>query len=139
MLPLRGDADLIIDTSELSVRALRRRIAAYFQGDALADGPTTTVVSFGYKYGLPVDADIVLDVRFLPNPHWVDELRPLTGHDRSVREYVMAQDGTGEFLARTSHCFSAATSWRRSRASVAARAICSGCGCPAFAKRGGPT
>ena len=105
MLPLRGDADLIIDTSELSVRALRRRIAAYFQGDALADGPTTTVVSFGYKYGLPVDADIVLDVRFLPNPHWVDELRPLTGHDRAVREYVMAQDGTGEFLARTRDLF----------------------------------
>jgi UPF0042 nucleotide-binding protein len=105
MLPLRGDADLIIDTSELSVRALRRRIAAYFQGDALADGPTTTVVSFGYKYGLPVDADIVLDVRFLPNPHWVDELRPLTGHDRAVRDYVMAQDGTGEFLARTRDLF----------------------------------
>jgi RNase adapter protein RapZ len=105
MRPLRGAADLLIDTSDQSVRALRKRIAAYFEGGALAEGPTTTVVSFGYKFGLPLDADIVLDVRFLPNPYWVDELRDLTGHDREVRDYVMRQEGTTDFLERARDLF----------------------------------
>jgi RNase adapter protein RapZ len=65
----------------------------------------TTIISFGYKFGLPLDADIVLDVRFLPNPHWVDELRPLTGLDESVRDYVLDQEGTHEFLSRTKDLF----------------------------------
>ena len=60
----------------------------------------TSVVSFGYKHGLPLDVDLVFDCRFLPNPHWVDELRPLTGLDEPVREYVLGQPETGEFLAR---------------------------------------
>ena len=58
------------------------------------------MLSFGYKYGLPVDADLVVDCRFLPNPHWVPELRPQTGRDAPVRDYVLAQDGAGEFLDR---------------------------------------
>ena len=103
--PLREGADLIIDTSDLSVRALRKRIGAYFEGSALSEGLTTTVMSFGYKFGLPVDADIVLDVRFLPNPHWVEGLRDLTGDDKRVRDYVMDQEGTAEFLARARDLF----------------------------------
>lgn len=77
---VRATADLIIDTSTLSVRGLRETIERAFGGDA---GATTsvTVESFGFKYGLPMDADMVMDVRFLPNPHWVDELRPRTGQD----------------------------------------------------------
>ena len=105
MRPLRGAADLVIDTSELSARALRKRLSAYFAGDGRIDGPTTTVVSFGYKFGIPLDADIVLDVRFLPNPHWVDELRDLTGHDPPVRDYVLGQEGTSDFLERARDLF----------------------------------
>ncbi|CAN5556486.1 RNase adapter RapZ [soil metagenome] len=105
MRPFRDGADLIIDTSELSVRGLRTRIGASFEGGALTDGLKTTVISFGYKYGLPLDADIVLDVRFLPNPHWVAGLRELTGLERPVRQYVMGQDGTGDFLHRTRDLF----------------------------------
>jgi UPF0042 nucleotide-binding protein len=60
----------------------------------------TTVMSFGYKHGLPLDVDLVLDCRFLPNPHWVDELRPKTGRDRQVRRYVLDNPQTGEFLER---------------------------------------
>ena len=96
----REGADLIIDTTDLSVRVLRRRIAAYFEGGSLAEGLKTTVISFGYKYGLPLDADIVLDVRFLPNPYWIDGLRPLTGLERDVRDYVLKQDGAATFLGR---------------------------------------
>jgi RNase adapter protein RapZ len=105
MRPLRGAADLLIDTSDQSVRGLRKRIAAYFEGGVLAEGPTTTVVSFGYKFGLPLDADIVLDVRFLPNPYWVDDLRDLTGHHEEVRRYVMRQEGTTDFLERARDLF----------------------------------
>jgi UPF0042 nucleotide-binding protein len=105
MAPFRDGADLIIDTSELSVRELRSRIASVFDPTATSEGLNTTVISFGYKYGLPQDADIVLDVRFLPNPHWVDELRPLTGLDEPVRDYVMGQEATDDFLARASDLF----------------------------------
>jgi UPF0042 nucleotide-binding protein len=94
---LRGEADLVIDTSELNVHELRAKIEAAF-ADATAAGLHATVMSFGYKYGLPVDADIVVDCRLLPNPHWVPELRPLTGLDRRVRDYVFAQDGAREFV-----------------------------------------
>jgi UPF0042 nucleotide-binding protein len=94
---LRGEADLVVDTSELNVHELRAKIEAAF-GDASAAGLHATVMSFGYKYGLPVDADIVLDCRLLPNPHWVPELRPLTGLDEPVRDYVFAQEGAQEFV-----------------------------------------
>jgi UPF0042 nucleotide-binding protein len=94
---LRGEADLVIDTSVLNVHELRAKIAAAFAGP-VARGLHATVMSFGYKYGLPVDADIVVDCRLLPNPHWVEELRPQNGLDQAVRDYVFAQDGAREFV-----------------------------------------
>ena len=105
MKHFREGADLIIDTSELSVRELRSRLAAFFEHAPDQEGLNTTVISFGYKHGLPLDADIVLDVRFLPNPHWVEGLRDLTGLDDAVQEYVLEQDTTGDFLARTRDLF----------------------------------
>jgi UPF0042 nucleotide-binding protein len=98
---LRDGSDLIIDTTELSVRGLRARIGAYFEGVVTTEGLKTTIMSFGYKYGLPLDSDLVLDVRFLPNPHWVDELRPLTGLNESVQRYVLDNDAATEFMDRT--------------------------------------
>jgi RNase adapter protein RapZ len=95
---LRAAADLVIDTSDLNPHELRARILVAFAGEAA--GLTVNVTSFGFKYGLPLDADIVLDVRFLPNPHWVPELRPRTGQDHDVREYVLAQDATKQFMER---------------------------------------
>ncbi|MFL6137881.1 MAG: RNase adapter RapZ [Frankiaceae bacterium] len=94
---LRGAADLVVDTSDLNVHELRAKVAAAFGGSADA-GLRATVVSFGYKYGLPLDADVVVDCRFLPNPHWVPELRPLTGCDPAVRDYVLRQPGALPFL-----------------------------------------
>ena len=95
---LRAEADIVIDTSALNVHELSAKVLQAFeeQGAALH----MTVISFGYKYGLPVDADLVVDCRFLPNPHWVPELRPQTGRDPDVRDYVMAQPGAAEFLDR---------------------------------------
>ena len=95
---LRASADLVLDTSDLNVHELRAKVLAAFAGEAA--GLLVTVASFGFKYGLPLDADMVLDVRFLPNPHWVPELRPLTGQAQAVRDYVLAQDGTKTFLER---------------------------------------
>jgi len=90
LAPLRAVADLVIDTSTLSVPALRESIERAF-GDETVAQTSVTVESFGYKYGLPMDADTVMDVRFLPNPHWVDELRPHTGQHPAVRDYVLGQ------------------------------------------------
>jgi UPF0042 nucleotide-binding protein len=97
LAPVRASADLVIDTSTLSVRALRESIERAFGGEVVAQ-TSVTVESFGFKYGLPMDADMVMDVRFLPNPHWVDELRPHTGQHAAVREYVLSQPGAAEFL-----------------------------------------
>ena len=97
LAPLRAVADLVIDTSKLSVSALRESIEQAFGGETVAD-TSVTVESFGFKYGLPMDADMVMDVRFLPNPHWVDELRPHTGQHPAVRDYVLSQSGAAEFL-----------------------------------------
>ncbi|MCX9191120.1 RNase adapter RapZ [Carbonactinospora thermoautotrophica] len=96
---LRGEADLVIDTSALNVHELRAKLDAYFSVEEKL-GLRVTVMSFGYKYGLPVDADLVVDCRFLPNPHWVPDLRPRTGLDREVSEYVLRQAGAKEFLDR---------------------------------------
>ena len=93
---LRAEADIVLDTSDLNVNELRSKVFAAFELDE--PGLHATVMSFGFKYGLPVDADLVVDCRFLPNPHWVPELRPLTGRDAPVREYVMAQQGADQFL-----------------------------------------
>ncbi len=94
---LRSEADLVIDTSNLNVHQLTDRIAEAF-GTADTTRLKVTVISFGFKYGIPVDADFVADMRFLPNPHWVPELRPRTGRDRDVAEYVMSRPGAAEFL-----------------------------------------
>jgi UPF0042 nucleotide-binding protein len=94
---LRGEADLVVDTSRLTVHDLRREIEREFGGDA-PPALRATVLSFGYKYGLPLDADLVVDVRFLPNPHWIPELREHTGQDPEVRDYVLSQSGADEFL-----------------------------------------
>jgi RNase adapter protein RapZ len=95
---LRGEADLVIDTSSRNVHELRAAIEAAFSRDGGESGLRATVMSFGFKYGLPVDADLVLDVRFLPNPHWIPELRPRTGLDPEVSAYVLAQPGAKELL-----------------------------------------
>jgi UPF0042 nucleotide-binding protein len=98
--PLKGEADLIVDTSNLNVHELRDRLRELFAqqgGDAHLQ---VNVVSFGYKHGLPIDVDLVFDCRFLPNPHWVDDLRPLTGLDQDVRDYVLAQPGTTAYLTQ---------------------------------------
>ncbi|MCH9729846.1 MAG: RNase adapter RapZ [Actinomycetia bacterium] len=94
---VRAAADLVIDTSALSVHALRDSIELTFGSEAVAH-TSVTVESFGYKYGLPMDADIVMDVRFLPNPHWVDNLRPHSGQHPEVRDYVLGQPGAVDFL-----------------------------------------
>lgn len=96
---LRGEADLVIDTSHLNVHDLRHKIEAAF-GETTQPALRATVLSFGYKYGLPLDADLVVDVRFLPNPHWIPELRRQTGCDREVRDYVLSQAGAKDFLER---------------------------------------
>jgi UPF0042 nucleotide-binding protein len=96
---LRGDADLVIDTSSLNVHELRAKMDAQFAGEEEPE-LRATVMSFGFKYGLPVDADLVADCRFLPNPHWVPELRPFTGLSEEVANYVFDQPGAKEFLDR---------------------------------------
>ncbi|MGZ4130523.1 MAG: RNase adapter RapZ, partial [Actinomycetota bacterium] len=100
MESLRGEADLILDTSGLTPHDLRAKIR-----DAFADAPPeaglqVSVMSFGYKHGTPRDADLVIDCRFLPNPHWVDELRPLPGTDERVKTYVKGQQTYREFMRR---------------------------------------
>jgi len=94
---LRADADIIIDTSDLNVHELSAKVLQAFEENGRT-GLHATLISFGYKYGLPVDADLVADCRFLPNPHWVPELRPLTGQDAAVRDYVLQQPGAREFI-----------------------------------------
>lgn len=96
---VKTQADVVVDTSDLNVHQLRDRLLELFARDTEA-GLQTSLVSFGYKHGLPLDVDLVFDCRFLPNPHWVDELRPLTGLDAPVREYVCSQPETSEFLER---------------------------------------
>ncbi len=94
---LRGEADLVLDTSSRNVHELRAALEGVFSGSAETE-LRATVMSFGFKYGLPVDADLVVDCRFLPNPHWVPELRPKTGLDHDVSEYVLAQPGAKDLL-----------------------------------------
>jgi RNase adapter protein RapZ len=96
---LRGESDLVLDTSDLNVHELRAKIDAAF-GQPNGHRLHATIVSFGYKYGLPLDADLVVDCRFLPNPHWVEELRPFTGRDARVRDYVLGQPAAAEFVDR---------------------------------------
>ena len=96
---LRADADIVIDTSNLNVHELRRSIEASF-GDDDHVSLRATVMSFGFKYGIPVDADLVADLRFLPNPYWDPKLKDLTGLDAAVNDYVVASDQAQEFLTK---------------------------------------
>ncbi|WP_434453033.1 RNase adapter RapZ [Lentzea sp. E54] len=99
LTPLKQEADLVLDTSALSIHQLRAKIEDTF-GTEAATRTRVTVLSFGYKYGLPMDSDLVMDVRFLPNPFWIPELREQTGLDGEVRNYVLSQEGADEFLDR---------------------------------------
>jgi UPF0042 nucleotide-binding protein len=94
---VRAQADLVIDTSDLNVHQLKERLVAAFELENRQQ-LQIAIESFGYKNGLPLDADIVMDVRFLPNPHWEDDLRPLTGHDPKVRDFVLERAVTSSFL-----------------------------------------
>lgn len=101
---VREESDLVLDTTALNVHELRGRLEEQF-AEAGRERMVVNVVSFGFKNGAPRDADMLLDVRFLPNPHWVEDLRPLTGLDSRVRDYVLGQADTAEFLRRTSELF----------------------------------
>jgi UPF0042 nucleotide-binding protein len=94
---LRAEADLVVDTTGLSVHQLRSKVEDAF-GTEASTRTRFTVLSFGYKYGLPMDADLVMDCRFLPNPFWIPELREFNGNDDEVRNYVLGQEGAEEFL-----------------------------------------
>ena len=97
--PVRAAADLVIDTTDLNVHQLKERVVRAF--DSKQESRLQVAVeSFGFKHGLPLDADIVMDVRFLPNPHWEDDLRPLTGHDPKVRDHVLETATGSDFVDR---------------------------------------
>ena len=97
---VRGNADVLIDTTDLSVHDLRRRLQDAFEAPSPRPQMKISVTSFGFKHGSPRDLDLVFDVRFLPNPHWVAELRPLTGVDRPVSDYVLGDEAAVEFVER---------------------------------------
>src|SRR4051794_15170561 len=103
--PVKGEADVVIDTTDLNVHQLRWRLVDLFGVDSPATGMQTTITSFGYKHGLPLDVDIVLDCRFLPNPYWVEGLRDHTGLEEPVRDYVLRQPATGQFLDKLDDLF----------------------------------
>jgi UPF0042 nucleotide-binding protein len=94
---LLSQADVVIDTSNLNVHQLEKRTTEIF-AQGLTQSVRVNVLSFGYKYGIPVDADLVLDCRFIPNPHWIPELRPLTGLDDKVKNNVLANSGVAQFV-----------------------------------------
>ncbi len=97
--PLLEDADTVIDTGELNIHDLRRRLAELYGGRG-SEALALSLISFGFKHGLPLDADLVFDTRFLPNPHWVPKLRPLSGLDAEVRDYVLCQPDAVAFVDR---------------------------------------
>ncbi len=99
--PLRSRADVVLDTGELNTNQLRQRVLEIFGDAAAAEGHMqTSILSFGYKHGVPLDVDLLFDCRFLPNPYWVEGLRPLSGLDGPVRDYVLGQPETVDFLRR---------------------------------------
>jgi RNase adapter protein RapZ len=97
--PIRDRADVVVDTGPLNVNQLRVRVLELF-GDESDTALSTAVVSFGYKHGVPLDADLVFDCRFLPNPHWVESLQSLSGLDEPVRKFVLTQEATAQFMDR---------------------------------------
>ncbi len=99
---LKGEANKIIDTSNLSTKQLKEQIKAMYGTEENEHNLKITVMSFGYKHGIPMDADLVFDVRFLPNPHYIDSLRPLTGNDKDIQDYVMNSTISKTFMERFS-------------------------------------
>lgn len=97
---VKETADLLIDTTGLSVHDLKKQMLQLFGPDNAGDVLQVSIVSFGFKHGVPMDVDMVFDVRFLPNPHWDEQLRPMSGQDGPVREFVLSQPLAGEFLER---------------------------------------
>lgn len=97
---LRGRADLVVDTTNTTAHELRDKIRTSFLAPGEREGMLITVFSFGYKYGIPLDADLVMDVRFLPNPHYIEKLKRHTGKEKVVRDFIMKRDETKEFLPR---------------------------------------
>jgi RNase adapter protein RapZ len=103
---LKGEADVVVDTSSLNVHELRDRLHELFGDTPAPDGSLqTSLISFGYKFGIPLDVDLIFDCRFLPNPHWVETLRPLPGTDDTVRRYVLDQPEAQAFLAQLRDLF----------------------------------
>lgn len=98
--PVKATADLVVDTTELNVHQLKALVVDTFAPETEAEAMKIAVTSFGFRHGLPLDVDLVMDVRFLPNPHWVEHLRPQTGLDPAVRDYVLGQPVTKDFLDR---------------------------------------
>ncbi|MBQ3417841.1 MAG: RNase adapter RapZ [Ruminococcus sp.] len=99
MQEVKAMADYVIDTTYMTLKQLKERVVSLFTGDQ-GDSLQLTFVSFGFKYGIPLEADLIFDVRCLPNPFYIKELRPLTGLDESVREYILQFDETSEFMKR---------------------------------------
>ncbi|HVA71104.1 MAG TPA: RNase adapter RapZ [Acidimicrobiales bacterium] len=108
LAPIRDAADLVIDTGSINANQLRRRIAETFTDSSSTESLRVSLVSFGYTYGIPRDVDLVFDCRFLPNPYWIDELRPLTGLDEEVSRYVLDQEPAEHFL----HDVAALLAWQ---------------------------
>ena len=104
--PLKAQADIVVDTSNLNVHQLRDRLRDLFSAGASEQSLQASIVSFGFKHGLPLDVDLVFDCRFLPNPHWVEALRPLRGTDTRVKRYVMKQPETEAVLVELERLFS---------------------------------
>jgi len=102
---LRDEADVVVDTGDLNVHQLHDRLVELLDRVDASAGMQTSVVSFGFKHGIPLDVDLVFDCRFLPNPHWVPELRPLTGLDSRVHDFVMSNEETKELLGRLDDLF----------------------------------
>jgi len=102
---LHDEADVVVETGTLNVHELRDRLTELVDGVGASSGMQTAVVSFGFKHGLPLDVDLVFDCRFLPNPHWVPALRPLSGLDAEVRDYVLDNEETQELLSRLDDLF----------------------------------
>lgn len=100
MQPVRDRADIVVNTTHLSTAQLRSELLSYFAAAGEKGGMTVSVMSFGFKHGLPLDADLVFDVRFMPNPFYIEELRPLTGLDKAVSDYVFSFPQTGDYLKR---------------------------------------
>ena len=98
--PVKATADLVVDTTELNVHQLKAIVVDSFATETEAEAMKIAVTSFGFRHGIPLDVDLVMDVRFLPNPHWIEHLRPHTGLDPDVRDYVLGQPVTKEFLDR---------------------------------------